>query len=320
MSDIKLGDNTKIFNLLDDRPVSAFRDLYKDQNVMALRIHGLFGDCIKATSALSELIKEEPSRKYVILISYNNAQNGKLARDLFSDLISAGIIVGLFLNEYPVVGNISYPQFSFLQDLGCKNVQDMYYFNSGGYKRKTGIAYLGFQNPIPKTDKVALFRFSGFHQHVPKRHIPEYEWFDIEKHLLNLGLDVHLYGYEDSMETQIKPENDHRKKLTVLETIKHASDAGLSISTTTYLPIYLHHFIPCLVFADPTDIYLIQTMWRSNHNYQCIDTDRADHVSYVKSYASMWYLSNLNATKVLGEITQSFVGIATNKGTGVTHV
>lgn len=320
MSDVKLGDETRIFNILDDRPVQAFRDLFEGKNVMALRIHGLFGDCIKASSVLSELIKEDPARKYVILISYNNVKNGVLVRDLFSELISAGIIVGLFLNEYGIVGNISYPQFSFLQDLGCKNIQDLYYFNSNGYKRKTGIAYLGFQNPQPKPDKVALFRFSGFHQHVPKRHIPENEWLDIERHLLNLGLDINLYGYEDSMKTLVSPEKDFRKKLTVLGTIKHASDSGLSISTTTYLPIYLHHFIPCLVFADPTDMYLINTMWRSNHNYQCIDTQRDDHVSYVKSYSSMWYLSNLNTKTVLSSITESLSGLVTNQVTGVNNV
>ncbi len=316
MSDVKLGDGTRIFNILDDRPVHEFRGMFSGQNVMALRIHGLFGDCIKATTALSELIKEDPTRKYVILISYNNVENGKLVKDLFSDLISAGIIVALFLNEYPVVGNMQFNQFSFLLDLGCTRVEDMYYFHSSGYKRKTGIAYLGFPNPLPRTDKVALFRFSGFHQHVPKRHIPEYEWLDIEKHLIGIGLDVHLYGYEDPMDTLVRPENDHRKKLSVLGTIKHASDAGLAITTTTYLPIYLHHFIPCLVFADPIDIHLINTMWRSNHNYQCMDTDRADHVSYVKNYASMWHLSNINAKQVLGEITQSLTGIVTGVNNG----
>src|ERR1700693_3278213 len=304
MQGIKLGDETNIFNILDDRPVTAFRDLYTNKNVTGLRIHGLFGDCIKATSVLSELIKEDPSRKYVILISYSNAQNGVLVRDLFSDLISAGIIVGLFLNEYRIVGNISYHQFAFLQDVGCSKVEDLYYFNSNGYKRKTGLPYLGFANPASKLDKVALFRFSGFHQHVPMRHIPEQEWLEIESHLLSLGLDVNLYGWDDSMKTLVSPEKDFRKKLSVLGTIKHASDSGLSITTTTYLPIYLHHFIPCLVFADPNDMYLINMMWRSNHNYQCIDTTRQDHVSYVKNYSAMWFMANINAKNMLGQISK----------------
>jgi hypothetical protein len=311
MSEIRLGDETKIFNILNDRPVQEFRGIYTGQNIMALRIHGLFGDIIRATCVLSELMKEDPSRKYVILSSYNDASKGSLVRDLFSDLISAGIIVGLFLNETPIIGNISYSQFAFLQDLGCVKIEDLYYFNSNGYKRKTGLPYLGFANPQPRLDKVSLFRFSGFHKHVPLRHIPEYEWLDIEKHLLNLNLDVHLYGYDDNQDTLVKPENDHRRKMSVLETIKHMSDSGLLVSTTTFAPLYMHHFIPCLVFIDPVDTHAINLMWRSNHNYMSINTQLPDHVTYVKEYVSRWYLSNLNVKNVLGEITQSLSEVVT---------
>lgn len=309
MSEVKLGDETKIFNVLDERPVQEFRGIYQGQNVMGCRIHGLIGDHIRFSSILAELIKEDPSRKYVILTSYNDATKGPLIRDLFSDLIAAGIIVGIFLNQNTVINNISYHQFSFMQDLGCNKVEDFYYFNSNGKQRKSGLPYLGFQNPLPKLDKVALFRFSGFHSHVKLRHLPEYEWLDLEKHLLSLGLDTHLYGYDDNMDTLVKPENDHRKKLSVLDTIKHASDSGLLISTTTYLPIYLHHYIPCLVFADPCDIHLLNTMWRSAHNYQCINTQMSDHISYVKEYSSRWYLANLNAKNVLSGITESLSGL-----------
>jgi hypothetical protein len=313
LSDILLGDNTKILNNLDSRPVQEFRGLYTGQNIMGCRIHGLVGDHVRFASILSELIKEDPSRKYVVLTSYNDATKGSLIRDLFADLISAGIIVGLFLNETPLIGNISYHQFSFLQDLGCNKVEDFYYFNSAGHKRKSGIPYLGFQNPLPKLDKVALFRFSGFHKHVSLRHIPEYEWLDLEKHLLSLNLDVHLYGHDDNMDTLVKPENDHRKKLSVLDTIKHMSDSGLLISTTTFAPLYMHFYIPCLVFIDPIDTHAINLMWRSNHNYMSINTQLPDHVEYVKEYVSRWYLANINVKNVLGEITQS-LSEAVNKG------
>jgi hypothetical protein len=158
---------------------------------------------------------------------------------------------------------------------------------------KKGIAYLGFPQPKTNNNKVALFRFSGFHQHVPLRHIKEEDWLNIEEHLLNLGLDVYLYGYDDPMKTLVKPENDFRKKLTILGTIKHAADSGLCISTTTYLPHYLHHFVPCLVYIDPIDTVPISLMWRCNHNFMPVNTQMPDYVDFVKTYSTIWRASFL---------------------------
>jgi hypothetical protein len=273
---------------------------------MGLRVHGLIGDCIKATTVLSELIKEDPTRTYVFLISYKDETKGSLIKDIFSDLIAKGLIVGLFLNNYQIVGNMSFLQWSFLRDLGCDIALDLYFHSSDEYKRrKTGIAYLGFEQPQSSPTKVALFRYSGFHQHVPLRHIPEKEWLEIEDHLLNLGLDVHLYGQDDTMRTLVKPDNDFRKKLSVLGTIKHSADSGLCISTTTFLPHYLSHFIPCLVFCDPIDIPALCLQWRSNHNFMPIDTTKVDHVSYVKEFASRWYLANTNAISTMRTLVEA---------------
>lgn len=287
-----LKDNTFVYDLIEGKTLYEIRNKYADMDVVAFRIHGLIGDVIKATTILSPILKENPNKKFVILQSYNDATKRGLIKDIFSGLIDTGVIIGLYLNEYSIVGNISYYQYEFLRDIGCTNIIDLYYYSSDGYNfLHKGLPYLGFPQPEANPHKVAMFRFSGFHSHVPLRHIKEDAWLEIEKFLIDLGLDVYLFGYDDTMKTLIKPENDFRKKLTVLDTIKHAADSGLCISTTTYLPHYLHHFVPCLVYADPADLALLSLMWRHNHNFMVVDTTKSDYTLFVKNYALMWRMS-----------------------------
>lgn len=297
---IRLDDGTLVYDLLEGKSLEQLRNKYVGLDVVAFRIHGLVGDVIKATTVMAPMILSNPSRKYVILQSYSNvhAPNDTIVgqgiiKDVFSGLVSSGVVIGLYFNNYGVVGNMSYYQYEFLRNIGCVNIIDLYYLNSDAYKfLKRGVAYLGFPQPEINNNKVALFRFSGFHSHIPLRHIPEDEWLSIEEHLLKLDLGVCLYGYDDVLKTLVKPENDFRKKLSVLGTIKHASDAGLCISTTTYLPLFLHHFVPCLVFIDPVDTVPVNLFWRSNHNYIAINTQLGDHVQFVQDYISRWYLAN----------------------------
>lgn len=304
----QLKDGTAIFDLIDNKSLNELKGKYLNGDVIGLRVHGLIGDCIKASTVLSELIKENPFRKYVFLLSYNDQSKKDLAKDLFTDLIDKGIIVGLYFNEYMTVGNMSYYQYEFLREIGCSRILDLYYYSSEAYKYlKKGIAFLGFKQPLPKNNKIALFRYSGFHKHVPLRHIAEEKWLEIEEHLLKLGLEVCLYGYDDEMKTNVSKENDYRKRLSVLGTIKHASDAGLCISTTTYLPLYLHHFVPCLTYIDPIDTVPINLQWRSNHNYITINTQLPDYVDWVKQYVGMWFMYNKGAELLIHGLGKEIV-------------
>lgn len=304
---IKLTNSTEVYDLLEEKSIVDLEGKFIDQDIIAFRVHGLIGDCIKATTILAGKIEENPNSKYVFLISYNDASKKGLIKDLFSDLVESGIVVGLFFNECSVIGNMNFYQYDFLKRIGCSRILDMYYHSSDEYQfNKAGQAYLGFEQVLPKNNKVALFRFSGFHQHVPLRHIPEEGWLDIEKHLISLGLDVHLYGHDDEMETT-EGVHDHRREFSVIDTIKHASDSGLSLSTTTFLPLYLHHFIPCLVLVDPSDLAAVSLLWRSTHNYMPINTTLPDFKDYIKRYTAMWYLANMNASAVMSNIKKELV-------------
>ncbi len=303
----ELSDASVVYSLLDDREVDFEKD-YKDKfqnqkNVVALRIHGLVGDCIKATTIISAYLRENPEQQFVVLVSYNDASKRGIVKDLFSKLVEKNIIVGLFFNEFPLIGNVSFHQFQFLRSIGCENILDLYFYNSEVYNiTDTGPAYLGFENLEIDSNKIALFRFSGFHQHVPLRHIPEEEWLTLEFHLLHLGYDVHLYGYDDTMSTA-PGVIDHRRELSVLETIEHASNAGLCISTTTFLPLYLHHRVPCLVYIDPKDMNAVSLLWRDSHNYMPINTQSLDHLDYVKDFATKHKVLAQSTDKVLEELT-----------------
>ena len=303
-----LGDGSKIINLLDDRSIIELKNIFVGKDVVAFRVHGLIGDIIKATTILSPFIKNNPDKKYVYMISYNDLSKYTIVKDLFTDLVSKGLVVGLFLNEYDVVGNMNFYQYQFFRELGCSTTIDLYYHSSEAYQHLSkGSAYLGFDNLPTNINKVSLFRFSGFHNHVPLRHIPEQDWLKLEEHLLGLGLEVHLYGYDDMMQTT-QGVIDHRKKLSVLETIKNASDSALCISTTTFLPLYMHHWSPCLVYIDPVDTVATNLLWRSNHNYLTINTQLSDYLSYVKNYVSMWYLSNKGIKGMLEQVAKEIVG------------
>lgn len=310
---MEFQENTIFFDLLNEGSnLESLKNKYKEQDVKAFRIHGLIGDCVRASTVLHAYMTDNPNKKLILLISYNDASKKNVIVDLFSDLVKQNKIVGLFLNETQHIGEMTFPQFKFLNHVGCSDITDLYYMTGVYKKLKTSTPYLGFGQPASNNNKVALFRYSGFHQHVPKRHISEESWNAIEQHLLYLNLDVHLYGTaDDTMKTLVKPENDHRSKLSILGTIKHSADSGLCISTTTFLPHYLHHFIPCLVYADPVDIYALCNQWRANHNFMPIDTTKSDYVSYVLRYVDMWYLSNL---KVENTIKTIFNGLQAGIG------
>lgn len=302
-----LGDGSKILNLLNDKSIKELKNVFVGKDIMAFRVHGLIGDIIKATTVLTPFIKNNPDKKYVYMISYNDSSKYNIVKDLFTDLVSKGYIVGLFLNEYDVVGNMNFHQYQFFRELGCSTIIDLYYHSSEAYQHlPKSWAYLGFDNLPMNINKVSLFRFSGFHNHVPLRHIPEKDWLELEKHLLDLGLEVHLYGYDDTMQ-MTQGVVDHRKKLGVLETIKDASDSALCISTTTFLPLYMHHWSPCLVYIDPVDTVATNLLWRSNHNYLTINTQLPDYLNYVKNYVSMWNLSNRGVKGLLEEVAKEIV-------------
>ena len=163
-----LGDGSKIINLLDDRSIIELKNIFVGKDVVAFRVHGLIGDIIKATTILSPFIKNNPDKKYVYMISYNDLSKYTIVKDLFTDLVSKGLVVGLFLNEYDVVGNMNFYQYQFFRELGCSTTIDLYYHSSEAYQHLSkGSAYLGFDNLPTNINKVSLFRFSGFHNHVP---------------------------------------------------------------------------------------------------------------------------------------------------------
>lgn len=305
----ELADKSSVYSLLTSARDKTFEECYKDkykerEDIIAFRIHGLIGDCIKATTALSGKLKENPDLKFVLLISYNDAEKRDLVKSLFSNLIDKGIVIDIFFNETPNIGNMSFSQFEFFQALGCKEVIDLYFFNSEGYKKiKKGAAYLGFEDKPVQQDKVALFRFSGFHKHVPLRHIPEEEWLELEQYLLDLGYEVHLYGYDDTMKTTTGVI-DHRREFSILGTLDHASDSSLCISTTTFLPLYMHHHTPCLVYIDPSDLNAVSLLWRDSHNYMPINTQSADHLDFVKNFAAKHRILSQGTERVLSEVTQ----------------
>lgn len=301
---MEFQENTKFYDLLNEgSTLESLKNKYQGQDIKAYRIHGLLGDNLLATGILSANMRDNPNKKYVLLISYSDASKKDCLTDLYSDLINQGKIVGLFLNETPHIGELTFPQHKFLTHLGCTDITDLYYMSKNYKNLKTATPYLGFEQPLPNNNKVALFRFSSYHAHVPKRHISEEAWNLIEQHLSDLNIEAHLYGtLDDTMKTLVKPENDHRGKLSILATIKHSADSGLCISTTTFLPHYLANFIPCLVYADPVDIHALCNHWRVNHNFMPIDTTKIDYVSYVIKYIDMWYLSNLKVENTIQTI------------------
>ncbi len=267
-----------VYDLLrnDDRMV--LQKYSNRDDVIGMRIHGLLGDGVKASTIISRMIG---NRKFVVLYTYPDANRRGLVRDLFSGLVDKGHIIGLFFTTCDSVGEMLDVHRKFFSDLGIREVID---FSLGlEIKRETGVAYLGFDNLPRKERKISLFRYSGFHKHYPGRHIPEGDWLAIEYFLLNRGFDVYLYGYDDVMATNVLPSKDYRKRLTVLDTLKYSSDSSLVISTTTFFPLYHHHWIPCLVLCDGGDVPNLISWWRSNENYIVIDT-RTDYKSYIFRY------------------------------------
>jgi ADP-heptose:LPS heptosyltransferase len=293
-----LLDRTHIVSLLNNLSIGVLKHKISKapQLYHGVRVHGLLGDCVKSTTVLRVLLEEDKDSKFIYLVSYPDKNRSGVIKDLFADLIEKGTVEALFINEYKQIGAASYAQQKFFEDLGICHHHDLYYSNNSYHSQKTGAAYLGFDN-LPKNDKkIALFRYSGFHGHIPLRHIPEAKWAIIEKTLLDLGLEVHLYGYDDVM--GVTPGViDHRKEFTALGTLKHASDSRICISTTTFFPLYLHHFIPCIVLADPIDIDVLQSKWRSNDQYMPVNTQTFSFMNDIFGYVKKELRANTTAKK-----------------------
>lgn len=264
-----------------DSPVLFLKDLSNTINLnleatIAVRTDGLLGDNIVASKAFSGIRASEGNLPLIIYSTYNhNPSRVWLIYDLFVELFCSKTIAKI-IHKDRQHGPIIPTERHFLMKLGCKRVYDCGPFErefQGLAKTKPMLGHAiqnVWANRRTRSDKVALFRWSGFHTHYPDRNRPFKEWQKIEQLLVDLGKQVMLFGWDDPLPSS-QNVIDLRRKLSPYETLWYMAECDFLVSIVTFAPLFCQHYIPCLVLSDPRDIPNLKKRWNVSPRYEIFD-------------------------------------------------
>lgn len=244
---------------------------------IAVRTDGLLGDNIVASTAFEFILNSNPGHQIVVVNTYNHDPGHiVLLSDLFSGLIRKGVIRKILHFPRPH-GPLTTCERRELLSAGSSAVYDCGPFEEEFHKLPKGKPFLGVARKELGNDQreilVALFRYSGFHSHYPLRNRPYEEWRKIERMIESCGARPVLFGLDDAM--PITPSTiDLRGRISVYDTLAYVLSCRCLISTTTFLPLYAQHFIPCFVLSDPDDIPNLVYKWKVLQNFSILDVTK----------------------------------------------
>jgi len=249
------------------------------QGGILVRTDGLIGDNIVASRAFQYILKKHPGKPVTIYNTYNHTPSRvKLLADLFQELIASRFIFSI-VHKGRNHGPLNAEEEALFRD----NYEAWY--DCGPFERQfhnirksapmLGSNLLKAWEDRKHDSYVALFRWSGFHNHYQLRNRPWNEWREIERLLIRLGKRPLLFGWDDPMPFE-QGIIDLRRKLSVYETLLHIARCNLLISTVTFAPLFCQHYIPCLVLSDPSDITNLTTRWKVLSTYELFDVSSHD--------------------------------------------
>jgi hypothetical protein len=274
---------------------------------VAVHTEGLIGDHILISTTFDRAIRDDkpfliystyysnpyPHRRSIIAQQWRQMLQGDIPRnvkrlalieDLLREFIEAGQLKAILYHPRKF-GPFDESEIGYLKSVGCEMMLDCSLYNPQYSQYPKGDPYIGpvmraaWEAPREREFKLALFRWSGIHNHYPDRLRPYPEWKKFEVWLLEQGVVPILFGYDDPL------PNDHglldyRKKLSVYETLLEIAKCHLIVSVTSFPPVYGQYYVPCIVLADKRDIPNQRNFWRRTGRYHVvpISTGHWQHV------------------------------------------
>jgi len=254
--------------------IESFKE-WPCQGGVLVRTDGLIGDNIVASTAFRYIFKRHPGKQITIYNTYNHRfERVKLLADLFQELVSCGLIYAI-IHKDRKHGPVNAEEEIVFRD-NYETWYDCAPFETQFLKMRKSTPMLGpnlqkaWKDRKHDSKYVALFRWSGFHNHYQLRNRPWDEWREIERLLIKLGKRPLLFGWDDSMPFE-KGIIDLRRRLDLYHTLFLLARCNLLISTVTFALLYCQHYIPCLVLSDPGDIKNLTIRWKVLSTYELYD-------------------------------------------------
>lgn len=239
----------------------------KGDDRVGLRIQGLLGDSIKASSLIPNLAG---SPKIDVLLSYPDQEKHGWVRSLYRELLDRGIVDSITSFSGDPSSEISREEISLLRDCGCSRILDCNVTGRNFDRYDWGKPDLAIENYDPIPGRVALMRASHLHRHFPSRNRPYSEWREVESFLLSLGLFPEILGWDDYLPNDFDLP-DYRRRLDPLSSVRRAMGAQIVISTATFVPVMTSYYRPTIVLSDPDDIEQLKNRWYSGAQPTILD-------------------------------------------------
>jgi hypothetical protein len=232
---------------------------------VGLWLQGLLGDVILASTYFDEILRQDPHRPWIIVHSYRDPARVHAVLDVLRPFFASQRIRGYFFHPLPSCMPMPAEVSRLFAHIGVDRVVE-FMFDRLDRTRLTR-PQLGIDLDRPRTRKAILMRRSGWNAHFPARNRPVEEWRAIESTLLERGFEPYVVGVDDDMPVTAGV-TDRRHSMSPREVLVFASDAGLVVSCTTFLPVFTQFVCPSLVICDPLDEENQRANWRITEHYR----------------------------------------------------
>jgi len=231
---------------------------------VGLWLQGLLGDVILASAYFDEIRRRYPGRRWIIVHSYREPGRVPAVLDVLRPFFADGRIWRYIYHPLPACVPMPDEVRRLFERLHVDAVVELMFdrFDRSRLTRPS----LGLNLDRARRRKAVLMRRSAWNPHFPGRNRPYAEWRQIEERVLTAGYETHLVGIDDTM--PLTPGvTDRRHTMSVRELLAFATDAGLVVSCTTFLPVFTQFVCQSLVICDPRDQENQVSNWRVTDRY-----------------------------------------------------
>lgn len=273
-------------------PLNQLGIINRKEEYIGIRLTGLFGDTIHASTRFKYILNQYPDHPWIIFHSYP-------VRNKCFERIK--IVYDNMLKHWIDNGRIKYYFYDFAGRPGAHALTIPSIMNALKFSRTypnqyydcavTNARVPGMNKPnlgidIPKRKdpyKAVILRYSGWHRHFMGRNRPYSEWYKIEQKLLDSGYEVHLVGVDDRHPNR-NNLIDHRKKLNVRELLEFSKDASICICPATFLYVWMQFVCPTAVLSDKGDVHNLNTNWKLNENMKVFNVHTNNYMKMLFNF------------------------------------
>ncbi len=260
------------------KPLSSIYDIDLLGKYVCIRLTGLLGDTIHASTKFNYILDKYPDHRWIIIHSYPIQGNIEpkirvVVDNLLSYWFDNGRIAHYFYDSSGRGGDIACQIPEIMK--AKKHLSEDIPFIDGAVNTKRydnmTMPLLGILPKPQNSKKAIILRRSAWHSHFPKRNRSYMEWCRIEQELIRNRFEVSIIGIEDNFPNKNRCI-DLRNQLSVRQVLEYTKDAAICITPATFLYVWTQFICPTLVLSDPNDVNNLNTNWKLSKNmkvYSC---------------------------------------------------